>query len=582
MAETNIPLHTLSIDDRSTADAYLEALSDHGIDYVFANAGTDFAPIVEALIKAQETGTLVPEFVAIPHENVAVSMGHGYSRISGKPAAVMVHTTVGTANALCALINASRDNIPLFLAAGRTPYTELGHAGSRGANIHWGQEVFDQGGMVRDVVKWDYELRSGQPAETVVNRALEIAMSAPKGPVYLTLPREVLSNEAATGGTAVPNRNLGSSAPAPEMNAISEAADAILASDFPVLVTTSGGRVSQAFKAIGEFAEKCGVAVVQPFNTDVNLPSAHPMNFGGAWKMLLELADMILVLDSAVPWNSKVSLNEDSKVIQIAPDPFYRQYPLRGFPADIAITGSATTVLPLLTSTVTAAKSKLSKTLGTRLKKLRALQEQRAVKRNEILIKAKTTQPISGPWIAECINQVKSKNDIVVNELGSPFDIYEFSEPATYMAVSSAGGLGFGLGASLGAKLAAPDKNVFTTLGDGSYFFGVPTSAHFVARSLELPTVTVISNNGRWNAVHNSALGMYPAGRIAKSNNVPLVHLDPSPAFEKLMAAFDGYGEKVSDPATLPGALERALKATQDGDPAVLNVEVENNTRPPI
>jgi len=582
MVETIASPRPLAPEVRSTADAYLETLSAHGTDYVFANAGTDFAPVVEALIKAKETGKLVPEFLTIPHENVAVSMAHGYSRVSGKPATVMVHTTVGTANALCALINASRDDIPLFLIAGRTPYTEAGHAGSRGANIHWGQEVFDQGGMVRDVVKWDYELRAGQPVETIVNRALEIAMSAPKGPVYLTLPREVLGNEAAAAGTTAPDRTLGSSAPAPEVNAIEEAADVILAAKFPVLLTTSGGRLPEAFQAISNFAEKCGVAVAQPYNTDVNLPSSHPMNFGGAWKMLLELADMIVVLDSAVPWNSRVSLNDKAKVIQIAPDPFYRQYPLRGFPADIAITGSATTVLPLLTGTVTAAKSRLSKTLGARLKKIRTLQKQRAAERLEVLIKAKTTQPISGLWIAECINQVKSKNDIVVNELGSPFDIYEFSEPATYMTVSSAGGLGFGLGASLGAKLAAPDSNVFTTLGDGSYFFGVPTSAHFAARSLVLPTVTVIANNSRWNAVHNSTLGMYPAGRIAKTNNVPLVELNPSPAFERLMTAFDGYGEKVTDPAVLPAALERALKTTQDGNPAVLNVVVANNTRPPV
>ena len=131
--------------------------------------------------------------MVVPHENVAMAMAHGYYRIAGKPAAVMVHVTVGTANTLNGVINAARDNIPILLAAGRTPITETGSIASRNRPIHWGQESFDQGGMLREYVKWDYELRSGQPVEAVVDRALDIAMSEPRGPVYLTLPREVLS-----------------------------------------------------------------------------------------------------------------------------------------------------------------------------------------------------------------------------------------------------------------------------------------------------------------------------------------------------------------------------------------------------
>ncbi len=103
--------------------------------------------------------------ILVPHENVAVSMAHGYYRVSGKPAAVMVHVTVGTANAICSLMNAARDNAPVILCAGRTPLTETGHVASRNRSIHWGQEMFDQGGLAREFVKWDYELRGGQPVE---------------------------------------------------------------------------------------------------------------------------------------------------------------------------------------------------------------------------------------------------------------------------------------------------------------------------------------------------------------------------------------------------------------------------------
>ncbi len=181
--------------DGMAAEAYISRLGERGIEYVFANAGTDFAPIVEALSHKKGNGK-VPRFMVVPHENVAMAMAHGYYRIAGKPAAVMVHVTVGTANTLNGMINAARDNIPVLLAAGRTPITETGSIASRNRPIHWGQEAFDQGGMLREYVKWDYELRAGQPVEAVVDRALDIAMSEPRGPVYLTLPREVLSGPA--------------------------------------------------------------------------------------------------------------------------------------------------------------------------------------------------------------------------------------------------------------------------------------------------------------------------------------------------------------------------------------------------
>ena len=108
----------------------------------------------------------------------------------------MVHVTVGTGNTICALMNAARDNVPLLLMAGRTPLTQSGHIASRSAPIHWGQENFDQAGVVREYTKWDFELRAGQPVDEILGRALDIALSEPRGPVYLTLPREVLANAA--------------------------------------------------------------------------------------------------------------------------------------------------------------------------------------------------------------------------------------------------------------------------------------------------------------------------------------------------------------------------------------------------
>src|SRR6202790_1832779 len=119
--DTHVNDKTQDASNDMSAEAYLGRLGERGIEYVFANAGTDFAPIVEALSRHTGGGKKFPRFITVPHENVAMAMAHGYYRTCGKPAAVMVHVTVGTGNTINGLMNATRDNIPLLLAAGRTP-----------------------------------------------------------------------------------------------------------------------------------------------------------------------------------------------------------------------------------------------------------------------------------------------------------------------------------------------------------------------------------------------------------------------------------------------------------------------------
>ena len=180
----------------TAADQLLTTLYAGGVRYLFANAGTDFASIIEGLAKAGLQGKPGVRPVLCPHENAAVSMAHGYTMVTGEPQAVMVHVNVGTANGIAGLMNAERERIPMLFMAGRTPILEQGATGSRSLNIHWAQEMFDQGGLLREIVKWDYELRDPRQTAMVAVRALAITRSDPKAPVYLSLPREVLAAEA--------------------------------------------------------------------------------------------------------------------------------------------------------------------------------------------------------------------------------------------------------------------------------------------------------------------------------------------------------------------------------------------------
>ena len=236
---------------QTAAEAYLTALHACGIRHVLANGGTDFAPIIESILRLQSAGRAIPHFVTVPHENVAIAMAQGYAKTCGIPAAVMVHVNVGTANTICGLMNAARDNVPLLLAAGRTPLTESGDAGSRDVPIHWAQENFDQAAIVREHVKWDYELRAGQPVATLVARALDIAMSEPKGPVYLSLPREVLGARLADPGPLPRLRPLGAACAVPSAPSIEAAAELIAGAEMPLIIAGKSGRIARRFRSLG-------------------------------------------------------------------------------------------------------------------------------------------------------------------------------------------------------------------------------------------------------------------------------------------------------------------------------------------
>ncbi len=558
---------------RSVASRYLQALLDRGIDRVFANAGTDFAPIIEALVEARLAGRKVPEFITVPHENVAISMAHGYYLATGKPSAVMVHVTVGTANALCGLMNAARDNAPILLTAGRTPSTEHGHFGSRNASIHWGQDSFDQGGIVREWVKWDYELRPGQAPEEIVGRALDIAMSEPRGPVYLCMPREVLGDPDPGIPAPMRPRALGSSAASPNLAAIEQAATWLAQAEFPLVITSSSGRDPGNVALLSGLATEYGIGVAlpgEPGARELNIPTRHPMFLGVHPKDAIAQADVVLSLDCEVPWwPSVVSPATNARLIHVAPDPFFERYPVRGFAMDLAIAGSSSQALAmLLEQLATQPQDKIK----ARRQRIAALASKQRATCEALMQSMARRAPIHPAWVAHCLNQVKQDDTIIVNEMGVPLEFLDMKLPRTYLSSSLAGGLGFGLGGALGAKMGAPDKQVILVVGDGSYMFGCPTAAHHTASLHQLPTTTLVMNNARWHAVHRSTLGMYPDGLASREELMPLVSLGTSPEYQMIMEACGGYGEKVDDPTQLEAALRRALRANAEGRPALVNI----------
>ncbi len=547
----------------SAAKSLLLQLKVAGIDYLFVNGGSDFPPIVEAFAGSEADGSDVPRPIVVSHENPAVAMAHGVYLATGRMQAVMVHVNVGTANTMNALIDASREQIPLLLLAGRTPYSVKGHHGSRTRYIHWAQEMFDQAGMLREFVKWDYELRLPDQAREAVNRAVEIAQSSPKGPVYLTLPREVLA--AADTAEAVAPIRPAVAPPSADPGGVRQAADWLKNSKRPLVVTANAGRDHAAFELLSTLADRHAIPVVSFHQRFNSISTEHNFNAGYESANWVREADVILAIDCDVPWvPALVEPNAEAKIVHVGEDPIFSRYPMRGFHSDLSMAATPAAFLDALLQELADPSPQVATRrdgLVSRIAKERAATREQAA----------PGQVLTPEYISRVISDVIEPDDIIVNEYTLRAEHCVRTKPGTYFGLSPAGGLGWGFGAALGIKLAKPEATVIATLGDGAYIFANPTACHWVSQAHGLPVLTIVFNNALHGAVRNATQAMYPQGAAASSGGRLLADLSPSPAFECL-AGTEGLGLRVETVEALRPAIEEALAAVRAGRQALVNV----------
>jgi acetolactate synthase-1/2/3 large subunit len=567
-------------DNPPAALTLLMALRRHGVQHLFCNPGTDFPAIVEAYSLVAQHPALtdqLPTPIVVPHENAAVAMAHGAYLVSGQPQAVMVHVNVGTANTINGIANAARDQAPILVMAGRTPISETGRLGSRSRHIHWAQEMYDQAGMVRELCKWDQELKMSSETEVTVARAMEMMLSSPPGPAYLSLPREVLSEPLALQDTPRAPKAV-ASAPWPNPADIATLAGWIAEAERPLVISATSGRTAAGFDAVAQIAERCALPVVTMGGRYASLPTSHSMHFGYQPKALLAQADLVIVLECDVPWiPSLESPPAGCRVVHISEDPAFAGYPTRGFPVDLAIDASAAVALPLLQAALLAQGAAGADRVATRRTWLAARRSAQREAWHEAELAASRNKDIKPEWISRCLSDAlhAAVGDaaIMVNEYPLRQEHCDFERHGSFLGQSPAGGLGWGLGAALGVKLRQPDRLVAVTLGDGAYMFDNPTACHWVSQVQKLPVLVVIFNNQMYGAVRNSTAAMYRDGASGNNACTLLADLSPAPAFELVAQASGGYGERVDDPAELPAALARALHEVQVvGRQALLNV----------
>jgi acetolactate synthase-1/2/3 large subunit len=554
----------------TAGDVLLASLGQRGVRNFFANPGTDFPAIVEGFARAKETGADVPRAVLVPHENLAVAMAHGAYLVTGEPQAVMVHVNVGTANAINMLTNAARDRAPLLLLAGRSPIMEAGAFGARSRPIHWAQEMFDQAGMVRELVKWDYELRNPEQASLVVARALETALASPTGPVYLTLPREALSGPVETVQPAMPRAVP--AAPHPDPAAIAQLADMLLAAERPLLITGNSGRAPGDADALARVADACALPVVAHVPHYLCLATDHPLHHGFEPAPYLEDADLVVVLQCDVPWMPGVKAPQASaRVVHIGEDPAFLRYPMRSYRSDLSITAAAGAAMRALGAALEERAARHEAKLDQRRK---WATERAAARRAKLQAQTSADAPhITPEYASRCIGDMAGPEGLIVNEYQLRIDHCTRTKPGSYFAISSAGGLGWSIGAALGAKLAAPGRFVTAVIGDGGMIFSNPTACHWVAQAHGLPILMVVFNNARYAAVRSATLSMFAAGAAERENGLGLADLSPSPPFEKEAEAYGAFAARVERPADLAEVLAAARAAVEkDKRHALVNI----------
>jgi acetolactate synthase-1/2/3 large subunit len=579
MMDTSAPPAT-NVTDFSTAYYLIEGLNEIGIAYLFSNLGTDHAPIIEEMAHRRQRGETVPKLVRCPHENTAAHMAAGYAAVSGRGQAVLVHVDVGTANTATAMHNMYRSRLPVLLMAGKAPYTSHNElVGTRDTHVHWVQEPFDQASLVRPYVKWEWTLPSGVVVKEALQRASSIMQSEPRGPVYLMMQRETLTEPWAVDEVAryATERFGVAAAGGADPALIATLADRLIAAEKPILITGYAGRNARGARLIDEVAQFAGIAVFEA-NSWSNISHASPCFAGFAPGKALAMADVGLLVDVDVPWfPADVAADPNSFWAHIDVDVLKLGSPMWTFPGELRLQGDSGLILEQLLAALKAkATPAFEAAAAARLADLTAAHEQRRAQAVRLAADHGSPGAINPHYLMAELAKVLGDADIIFNEAvrNTPAVLMQIPRrlPNTTIATGGAG-LGWSGGMALGAKLAAPDRLMVQVVGDGGFYFGGPCSVFAVSQQYNLPIFSILLDNSGWSAVKQATLRVFPEGE-ANAAGAFEAELAPNVDFAKIGEAFGAHAETVSDAADVPTAIARCVAAVRGGRTALLHARI--------
>ena len=569
------------------AHYFLEGLVDLGVEYIFANLGTDHVSLIEEMARWDKEGRKHPEMILCPHEVVAVHMAGGYALATGRAQAVLVHVDAGTANACMAIQNLFRYRLPVMLFAGRAPHTLHGElTGSRDTYVHFVQDPFDIASIVRPYVKWEYSLPSGVVVKEALARASAFAHSDPPGPVYMMLPRETLAEEwdEAVMPSYPPARYGSVQAGGIEPARVADIAHALMAAENPVAFAAYLGRKPQAVAALDRLAR------------DLRHPRRrvqfHRPQHSPGFAVLCRLRSA-----AAARWRRsrpaaryrravRAAIRQTRQRDEVDPD---RSRSAEGGFSDVGICrptcasrAIARIILQQVCEAVEArADDEISPPCCRSHRELEGARAAAAQKRAAASANKGVKGALNPAFVLATLSGKISQDDVVLNEAIRNGPVLQEhirrTKPQSYVGLAG-GGLGFSGGMALGLRLARPDRRIVQVIGDGGFHFSSPDSVYAVAQQYQIPIFTVVLDNGGWQAVKSAMQRVYPKGVAAETDQFQSRLMSGRQGerrdFSEVAKAFGAYGECVTEPDELGAAIDRCLAALDDGKAAVLHVHV--------
>ena len=558
------------------SDALVASMKLGGVDNLFFVSGSEIAFWQESIAKAKDREWPAPRLVTVTHEGVALNAAAGDAMVSGKPSATAVHVDVGTLNFGAAIHTVWRGSYPVLMTAGTGPRAFPDSlTGGRDSPVQWVQEPRDQGEILRQYTKVDHRLEHQDNPGMMISRLLQVAMSEPKGPVYLTIPREV-AMQRLPGAARFPTRDqMGLARPAwPDPTDARRAAEWLIKADNPLLCLAKSGRNPETVGHVVRLAELLALPVNENHTDRLNFPTTHPLfGTGPAAKD----ADAILVMESPIPFSpGAASPKADTKVIWVDVDPVFSRFKTMEHRADlwlpVSTSGAAQAIYEAATSMLTT--SDISR-IADRRARLDEQKREMVAAAEEAALKSGQRNPIHPRWVAYQLGKIMEPETILLDDALSNAPLVQTyrgrTQPSTYFKSGGSSG-GWGSGAAFGAKLARPQSDVILASGDGYFMFGTPMAALWAAAHHGAPFLSVVFVNRSYSTGTRGLRGTYPDGSAISAGNYDGGLFDPPPDFAKMAEAANSYGETVHEPEEVGPALRRGLEQVRNGTPAVVAV----------
>jgi len=559
-------------------EALIRAAADLGADYIFCSAGSEWAPVWEALARRHEAGLPGPRYLDLAHETSAVGMATGYTAVTGRPQVVLLHAAAGLLQGANAIHGALLTGVPVVICSGES--TGYGDGAGPDPGSQWYRNLSVVGGpqaMAAPVTKWACATADVSVLYGMVKRAGELAAQAPAGPVYVNTPVEALLapwQPAPADGPAPP-----AALTAPAAADVDAAARLLAFAERPVLATETAGRDAGAFGALVELAESLAIPVVEPQSAVcASFPRTHPLHAGGELGPLAADADLVVLAGCRAPWYPPSAKPGTAQVLVIDETPHRPQMAYQVLAADRYVGGDLALALRAITARLRGLDVDADAVRARRAGAEAAHAVADAARRDaEQAALAAAAGPVHPVAVAAALREAIGPDAVVVDETITHSRLIArhlmAATPGRYRYVQ--GGLGQGLGVALGTKLAlGPERLVAFTVGDGSWLYNPVLPGLMASAQYGLPVLIVVFSNGKYLSMRHNHRRAYPQGAAARTGYQLGVDLSAQPDAAAVAAAAGTPGLFVTATRELVPSLEKAVATVRGGQSALVNVVV--------